>query len=426
MDLSDGVSRRNFFKTAVAVGGATALSACLERGNADVPTGGGEVPERQHAWNDYLRKDEHGNPRTPYHHVVLLLDYTRTAGDIDDDRTTVEEAFALLERAYDWSHDGLLFTVGYSPYYFDRFDEPLGVELPEPEPLSSFENPELDTSDAIVHLASDHAGVVLEAEEALLGDRREANGVDVESDLTGVFEKAERRTGFVGEGLPADNQGVEGVPEDEPVPEDSPLYMGFKSGFEKNQATEDDVTLGDEGGAFAGGTTQHASHLHLDLERWYGDQSRKERVSKMFCPAHADEDRVEGAGHNLGESSGIDDCEDAEESARQHGTVGHTQKASRVREDGRPPLLRRDFDSTDPGRFDTAAGEHAGVHFVSLQEGIEEFVRVRESMNADGIVDESDVSPRSENGILQYVMTRRRGNYLVPPRSLRALPPASP
>lgn len=424
MELRDEVSRRNFFKTAVAVGGATALSACLERGNADVPTGGGEVPERQHAWNDYLRTDEHGNPRTPYHHVLLLLDYTGEG--VEDDRATVEEAFASLESAYDWSHDGLLFTVGYSPYYFDRFDEPLGVELPEPEPLSSFENPELDTSDAIVHLASDHASVVLEAEEALLGDRGEVNGVAVESDLTGGFEKAERRTGFVGEGLPAQHQEVEGVPEDEPVPDDSPLYMGFKSGFRKNQATEDDVTLGDEGGAFAGGTTQHASHLHLDLERWYGDQSRHERVSKMFCPAHADEERVEGAGHNLGVSSGVDDCEDAEESARAHGTVGHTQKASREREDGRPPLLRRDFDSTDPGLFDTAAGEHAGVHFVSLQEGIEEFVRVREAMNAEEIVNESDVSPRSENGILQYVMTRRRGNYLVPPRSLRALPPASP
>ena len=424
MELRDEVSRRNFFKTAVAVGGATALSACLERSKADVPTGNGDVPERQHAWNDYLRKDEHGNVRVPYHHALLLLDYT---GDgIDDDRPTVEEAFASLERAYEWSHDGLLFTVGYSPYYFDRFDEPLGVELPEPEPLSSFENPELDTADAVVHLASDHASVVLEAEEALLGDREEANGVVVESDLRDVFEKAERRTGFVGEGLPAENQNVEGVPEDEPVPDDSPLYMGFKSGFEENQATEDDVTLGEKAGAFAGGTTQHVSHLHLDLGRWYDDQSRHERVSKMFCPAHADEGKVEGAGHNLGTSSGVDDCDDAEESARQHGTVGHTQKAKMAREEGRPPLLRRDFDSTDPGRFDTAAGEHAGVHFVSLQEEIDDFVRVREAMNADGIVDETDVSPQGENGILQYVMTRRRGNYLLPPRSLRALPRPSP
>jgi hypothetical protein len=424
MNIGDEVSRRGFFKTAVGVGGATALSACLERTNADVPTGGGDVPERQHAWNEHLRRDEHGSPRMPYHHVLLVLDYT---GDgVEDDRATVEDAFVSLERAYDWSHEGLLFTVGYSPYYFDRFDEPLGVELPKPQPLSSFENPELDVYDAIAHLASDYASVVLEAEEALLGERGEANGVVVESDLTGIFEKAERRTGFIGEGLPAGHQDVEGVPEDEPVPEDSPLYMGFKSGFEKNQATENDVTLGDEAGAFAGGTTQHVSHLHLDLERWYGDQSRQERVSKMFCPAHAEEGKVEGAGHNLGGSSGVDDCEDAEESAREHGTVGHTQKASREREDGRPPLLRRDFDSTDPGRFDTAAGEHAGVHFVSLQQDIEEFVRVREAINADGIVNETDVSPRGENGILQYIMTRRRGNYLVPPRSLRALPPVSP
>ncbi|MFB6121113.1 MAG: Tat pathway signal protein, partial [Halobacteriaceae archaeon] len=30
------------------------------------------------------------------------------------------------------------------------------------------------------------------------------------------------------------------------------------------------------------------------------------------------------------------------------------------------------------------------------------------------------------NGILQYIRTQHRGNYLVPPRSLRSLPPADP
>ncbi|MDZ7688125.1 MAG: Tat pathway signal protein [Halobacteriales archaeon] len=425
--LGDGLSRRNFFKAAVAIGGTNALSACLERESVDVPEGGGELPDRQHAWNDYLRADDHGNVLTPYHHALLLLDYTGDASDTEDDRATVEDAFSSLERAYEWSHEGLVFTVGYSPYYFDRFDETPGVELPEPEPMAAFENPDLDTADAVVHLTSDHASVVLEAEEALLGERERANGVEIDADLTSVFEKVERRTGFVGEGLPAEHQDVGGVPENKPVPDDSPLYMGFKSGFEESQATEDDVTLGDEAGAFAGGTTQHVSHLHLNLEQWYGQDSRYQRVAKMFCPVHAEEERVEGVGENLGAASGTEDCPEPMESARgDTATVGHAQKARSAREDGRPPLLRRDFDSTDPGPFDSAKRGRAGIHFVALQDDIEKFVRVREAMNADEVVSESTVGPKHNNGILQYIITRSRGNYLVPPRSLRALPPASP
>ncbi len=410
------LSRRDFFKAAVAIGGTSALAACLDRQDADVPQGGGEVPDRQHAWNEVLRRDDHGNILAPRHHVLLFLDYD--GDDIDADREVTDDAFGSLERAYEWSHEGLLFTVGYSPYYFDRFDEPLDAELPEPEPMASFENPDLDDGDAIVHLASDHPSAVLGAEEALLGERDEANGVGIDADLTGVFEEVDRRTGFVGEGLPAEHQDVGGVPDSEPVPEDSPLYMGFKSGFSESQATEDGVTLGDNAGGFAGGTTQHVSHLHLDLEQWYEQDSRYQRVSKMFCPAHADEERVEGVGENLGSASGVHDCPEAEENARTHGTVGHAQKAERARENGRPPLLRRDFDSTDGGR--------AGIHFVSLQDGIEEFVNVREAMNADDVVEESAVGNRNNNGILQYITAQSRGNYLVPPRELRALPPASP
>jgi hypothetical protein len=32
------------------------------------------------------------------------------------------------------------------------------------------------------------------------------------------------------------------------------------------------------------------------------------------------------------------------------------------------------------------------------------------------------VGQRLNNGILQYIFVRRRGNYLIPPRSRRALP----
>jgi hypothetical protein len=416
-----GVPRREFLKSAVAIGGAAALSACLDRETVDVPTGPSDPsthPRRQHAWNDVLPRDDHGNVVAPHHRVLLALDYRGDGRPTDADRETVETALRGVERAYERSGAGLLLTISYSPAYFDRFDDPLpsGVDLPAPEALAPFEDPALDTPDALLHLASNHAQVVLGAEEALRGNAASTNGVDQpDAALTDVLRVADRRTGFIGDGLPAENDDVDGVPSGA-VSEDAPLYMGFKSGFEKNQASEDRVTV--QSGPFAGGTTQHLSKLRLNLEQWYEQDDRWQREAKMFCPHHAENDVVEGAGDNLGTDSGVDDCAPTEETAREMGVVGHTQKSARAREDDRPVILRRDVDSTDGG--------HAGVHFLSLQRRIEEFVATREAMNGTDVAGSSAVGQRNNNGILQYVRTERRGNFLVPPRPLRALPPVRP
>jgi len=54
-----GVSRRDFVKAAVAIGGTSALSACLDReGAPDLDTGPEDLsalPARQHAWNGRSR-----------------------------------------------------------------------------------------------------------------------------------------------------------------------------------------------------------------------------------------------------------------------------------------------------------------------------------------------------------------------------------
>ncbi|WP_423751008.1 DUF7405 family protein [Salinirarus marinus] len=415
-----GIPRRAFLRSAVAIGGASALAACLDRESVDVPTGPDDLstlPDRQHAWNAVSATDDHGNVVQPRHRILLALNLAGDGAPSGVDRETTDSALRSLDRAYERSHDGLLFTVGYSPAYFERFDAALpdAVDLPMPEPLAAFEDPDPDTPDAMVHLASDHASVVLGAEQALRGETASLNSVDVEAALTDVFAVADRRTGFVGEGLPASHQDVDGVPDSDPVPEDAPLYMGFKSGFSKNQATEDRVTI--QGGPFAGGTTQHVSNIRLNLSQWYEQDSRFQRVGKMFCPAHARTGAVEGVGDNLGDSSGMSACPAADDSAREDGMVGHSQKMVSVREDDRPIILRRDFDSTDGG--------HAGLHFVTLQRRIEDFVATREAMNGTDLSGGA-VGERNNNGILQYVDVRTRGNFLVPPRRLRALPPATP
>jgi len=418
---SDGLSRRSFVKAAVAIGGSAALSACLDREggeeNLDLPTGDpAAVPDRQHAWNDALATDDHGNDVPPRHHVFALFEFD---GDPAADREAVADAFESLERAYAWQPDGLLFAAGYSPAYFQRFDAglPDGVDVPEPRALAPFEDPHLDAADVVVHLASDHGSVVLGAEEALRGKVEELNGVSV-TGLPDSFSRTERRTGFIGEGLPAENQDVAGIPDSEPVDEDAPLYMGFESGFEKSQASEQRVTV--EEGPFAGGTTMHASKIRLDLTQWYEQNDEYTREAEMFCPFHAEEGVVEGTGENLGDSNQVAEqgCPAHADEDAESGVVGHAQKAARAREDGQPVILRRDFDSTDDDR--------ATVHFVSLQREIADFEATRSMMNGTDLADEGAVRQRANNGILQYMTVERRGNYLVPPREHRALPTPRP
>ena len=417
-----GVSRRAFVKAAVAIGGGSALAACTAREDTpDLSQGPDDLsgfPARQHAWNDVLDLDDADNHLGPRHRVLLYLDYAGDGTLTDADRRTVERAFRGLEHAYPRSNDGLLFTVSYSSAYFDRFDDslPKSVDLAAPKALTPFEEPTLDTPDAVVHLASDYGSVVLGAEQALLGEQDELNGVAIETDLGGVLERTDRRTGFVGDGLPADNQDVDGIPDSEPVPDDAPLYMGFKSGFDKNQATEDRVTI--RSGPFAEGSIQQISKIRLHLDQWYDQDSRSQRVSKMFCPAHAESGAVEGVGANLGNASGMDDCAPAETAARESGVVGHSQKMVQARENDRPIILRRDFDSTD--------GDDAGLHFLSLQRTTEDFTRTRDAMNGTDLASESALGQKNNNGILQYMSVTNRGNYLVPPRPHRALPVPQP
>lgn len=420
----EGLSRREFVVGAIATGGVSGLQLLHETTVTAAPAGTERptaLPNRQHAWNASLSQDTHGNYVLPRHHVLLSLEYL---GDVPtaDERETVESALRSLERAYEWSNEGLLFTIGYSPYYFDRFEwlyMPSYVDLPEPESLSPFDDPDFDRDDALVHLASDNPRALLAAEEALRGRRTDVNGEEMAADFAGVFRVADRRTGFVGAGLPADRQDVRGIPDGSPVSERAPLFTGFRSNFRRNQATEDLITIPE--GQFAGGTTQHVSTLHLDLQDWYREDSHDDRVAKMFSPTHADEGLVGDVGEKLTDSSGLTDeiIANTETAARERGRVGHAQKTARARNvDGSPLLLRRDFDTTDDDR--------AGLHFLSLQREIGDFRYTRRHMSGVDLAENTPLTDREDNGILDLLTVERRGNFLLPPRPLRALPPSHP
>ncbi|QZP37723.1 DUF7405 family protein [Halobaculum magnesiiphilum] len=421
----DGLSRREALKAAVAVGGAAGLAACVDRldGAEPIPAGDGADahPERQYAWNDYVRTDDAGNWQLPRHQTLLYLSLPDEGSPGAEEREAVRGALDALDEAYAWSHEGLLHSAAYSPSYFDRFEGDLAVpddvSLPEPTPLADFETPEFDTQDVLVHLASDRADGLLAAEEALLGEREEANGVTFPSALTDALDLDDRRTGFFDPGMPHEKADeLSGVPDPNPVPENAPLFMGFVAGFRGNQATENYVAIGE--GPFAEGTTKSVGNWRQRLDDWYGEQDFEQQVMEMFSPGHAVENLVEGVGTNLGDESGIDRFLDSVvEDAEEYGRVGHAQKAARDNRDadGNPILLRRHFESADD--------DIASLHFPSLQRSIDQFETVRRSMNG---VDATEATPavrqRVNNGILEYIFLRHRGYFLVPPRSLRALP----
>ena len=421
-------SRRRFLKAALAVGGASALSACLDRvGDEPIPQGVDDptaLPDRQFAWNDSLDRDDAGNVVLPEHHLFLYLTYDAADGarPAAAAREILESGLRTIERAFEWSNRGVVFELAYSPSYFDRFDEPLpdSVDLPPPRRLTPVDTPTLDEQDALLQLASDRPDALMQIEETMFGNEGTLNGLDVEGRLGDVFTVEDRRTGFIGPGLPAQNQGIGGIPEDGPVPEESPLFMGFKAGFAANQATEEYVTI--SAGPFAGSTTKHVARIRQQLDKWYSENSHEDMVSKLFSPRLAEAGAVEGVGDNLGDDSGITEeiYERLGETASEFGLVGHAEKTARANRDeaGSVRTLRRHVESTD--------NDNASLHFPSYQQGIGEFEAVQQAMNGTDIVSEQpQIGPRVKNGIFRYIFVENRGNFLVPPRSLRAFPTPS-
>jgi hypothetical protein len=350
------------------------------------------LPSRQHAWGATLASDSHGNQLAPHYDRLLFFD----VGARPDATSAAELEAALrgLERRFAWGPQGLLFAVGWGPRYFEQVAK-VASPIPHPEALSDFELPAFDGYHGVVHLASDEERHLLSAENGL----RAALGSGI--------RWLETRTGFAGAGLPAGRQNVGGIPSGRPVPAAAPLYMGFKSGLRKNQATEDAVTIPD--GPLAGGTTMHVSYMRLRLDSWYRVLDERERVARMYAPQLTPDDVARLT------DDARSDPEGYRRAASRYGVVGHSQTSARARRNGRPLILRRDFDTTDGGV--------AGLHFVALQRTIADFVTTRKAMNAStAAAINPAISDTVNNGINEFIFVLKRGNYVLPPRRLRSYP----
>lgn len=363
------------------------------------------LPARQHGWTGHLARDADGNPVPPRFSRLLFFDVNGTP--TDGHARVLEAALRTLERAYPWRPAGLLFTAAWGHSYFTDL-----LRVPAPVPaataLSDFEQPAPDPYHLCLHLASDDEGRLGAVEAALtrgtpLPSLPGAGPLNISAALT----HRATRTGFVGAGLPAARQDVNGIPPGRPVPPGAPLYMGFRSGLGRNQATEDDVTITE--GPFAGGTTMHASYLRLRLTSWYDQLSEPERVARMYAP------QVTPRQAAAFTTDAASDPALLTQAITRYGVTGHAQASATARRHGRPVILRRDFNTTDGGL--------AGLHFVSLQRTINDFTATRTAMNAVGAqLRNPSVTSTVNNGINEYIFVLNRGNYLMPPRAARSFP----
>ncbi len=409
------LTRRRFLAGAGAGAGAVAaggLAACGSAGNASVATAvphvelGPEpvdVPVRQHAWTAVEARDQFGNPVAPMHDRLLFFD---VIGEPTPAHARLLEAsLRTLQRRYRWGPAGLLVVAGWGPSYFEKL---LAISSPIPyaKGLSDFEAPAIDDYHLCLHLACDDDERLAAVEAALLhGDP--LPGASGPLRLTDALRWRETRTGFAGAGLPAANQHVGGIPPGNPVPAGSPLFMGFKSGLLKNQASEDYVTIAD--GPFAQGTTMQVSYMRLRLNSWYQDLTEQERVARMYSPETTPAE-VASFTTDAPPNSNL-----MNQAINRYGVIGHSQTSGQARKNNKPLIIRRDFDTIDGGQ--------AGLHFVSIQRTIADFVTTRTAMNATGAqLQNPAITDTVNNGINEFMFVLKRANYILPPRPQRSFP----
>jgi hypothetical protein len=288
----------------------------------------------------------------------------------------------------------VLFTVGWGPSYFERVlrtDAP----IPRARALSDFEQPTIDPYDVCVHLACDDQSTLVACERTLTRA------------LAPILRLRATRTGFTGAGLPAANQRVGGIPAGDHVAESAPLYMGFKSALKRNQASEDAVTITD--GDFAEGSTMTVSYMTLSLDSWYQDLDDAERVARMYSPQTTPAQAARFT-TDAESNPGL-----IKQSISRYGVIGHSQSSARARRNGKPIILRRDFDTADGGQ--------AGVHFVSLQRSIADFVATRTAMNQQAAqLENPSITDTVNNGINEFIFVLNRANYILPARAQRSFP----
>ena len=432
---------------------------------------------RRHAAAGPLPREQHLLPRLhvirddgvevivpPLHHRVVTARVAvgPQARVLRDARMTFEHALRQLERDNPRPPAGVAVTVAWGLPYFRRFVPsqarraiPIDLRasaarkqlvrvLEDTERFPS--DPEriiLENNDVAVLLRSDHLDAIEDAQRRLFDD------------LRGMLAVTSIRSGFIGGGF---DGGVSfpkwlateaGIPGAHLIPDTAQLFLGFTSTVKAALGPSKVANFETLGYArlrdayFVGGTHMHLSHLFENVNSWYVNFDRAERVNAMFRPQAAAVGRAQTIKQDAADAATAAEVRADFSRHRRIGHAGAIQTASRLQRDrvgadgtryskGTAVPQRADFNTLDNpftwsahnrrDRF--AATPAAGTHFVVFNPTADDFRRIRLAM--DGILPNGvrlPLPPRSiGQGINSVFHTTHRQNFLVPPRAHRSFP----
>jgi hypothetical protein len=429
--------------------------------------GAGRAPE-QHLLDGMRIVEDNGVevvvPTLHHQIVTATIELEPGGAELADARRLLEQRLRRLEDEFVGTPEGLAVSVAWGLPYFGRFvgdqarahlpfdlrasagrrGRPLSALLPAIRFPSDDPDALLEDNDVAFLLRSDRQEHIQEGAQAIFAE------------LEGALAMTSVRKGFAGGGfeggksLPKRMAVAAGVEGADLIPDTAELFLGFTSTQRQALGPPRIVnfeTLGHvdlrESGYFRGGTHMHLSHLFENVNAWYVNFDREERVTAMFRPGLAARDNAQTLRQDAADAETSADVRADFARHRRIGHAGAIQPASRLQRDhvGRDGSIyrrgtavpqRADFNTLDnpflwsaqARRDRMSAKPAAGTHFVVFNPSADDFRRVRLAM--DGILPDGtrlELAPRSlGQGINSVFHATHRQNFLVPPRAHRSFP----
>ena len=402
-----------------------------------------------------------------------------------EDQRELTRAFDEIERAYQFSPQGVFAYAAYGLPYFAKFPSKLfdakvprllsdesrfALEEAVPSPTDvSPANPEItketfnvpvmiEANDLLFTLRSDHVGNLWDV-LAFLGGSNKLAGHHVRSpQLHCGLQFTSTRVMFVQQGLPravADQNKLVFAPFVNPA---SPMWMGFADQQVNATAPAPDVTFvgadginfttAEPGSYFDNGSLQHLSHDILDMAQFFDlnaagvpgdDGTFLERVQYMF---RADPppsrgvaasqfvdgggpaflpNQFKGTGDAARSAAGIGTLPEAAGEAPQH-RMGHISCLQRSSRTADGRPIHVRNDGPGFDSMDVPDGsKQPKLQFMVFVPTADFFTVMRRNQASLDLQRKFHVDP-SDNGLERFITATRRQNFLIPPRRHRAFP----
>jgi hypothetical protein len=388
-------------------------------------------------------------------------------------------ALAQIERVYPLMPNGIFIQVAYGlPYFRERIPSEITDEymprsmMPGSEGqwavTDSIQFPKdpadlvLERNDLAFHFLSDYRNNIENVIDALFRPGEQAlNGIPAAGVYVGdLLTVTTIRRGFVGHNMPKLMGERLGIPGAEHIPAGSMLFMGFTStgvdtvaltnapSFETIPGFTDQTPTS----YFAHGTAMHLSRTAIDIESWYA-RTPAERLQRMYHARSSGDPTSLTHGsaplpvprelfRSMSQMATFEQLVEQlrEYDAAHHGVLGHgvqlhdkgrllhgviSKRGERLQA-GTVYFLREDFSTVEnPFSYSTSdnlsPSPRAGLHFVGFGPSSQQYEDMRLKM--DGVDLQQRYNLPDENvGLVKFLTTTHRQNFLLPPRIYRSMP----